>query len=88
MVYLLGAAVVATRSGRRPSVLAAVLSVAAFDFFFVPPALTFAVRDIRYLVTFGVMLVVSLVISGLTVRMRDQAEASRRREQRTRGCTR
>ena len=84
MVYLLGVAVVATRYGRRPSALAAVLSVAAFDFFFVPPYLTFAVSDTQYLITFGVMLLVSLLISTLAARVRAQAEAARWREQRTR----
>ena len=59
MVYLLGVAFVATRFGRWPSVLAAALSVAAFDFFFVSPYLTFAVADTQYLVTFAVMLVVA-----------------------------
>jgi two-component system sensor histidine kinase KdpD len=84
MVYLLGVAFVATRYGRRPSALAAVLSVAAFDFFFVPPHLTFAVSDTQYLVTFAVMLVVGLLISTLAARVRAQAEAARGREERTR----
>ncbi|HET8576510.1 MAG TPA: sensor histidine kinase KdpD [Methylomirabilota bacterium] len=83
MVYLLGVVVVATRCGRGPTILASVLSVAAFDFFFVPPYYTFAVADTQYFVTFGVMLVVALVISGLAVRIRTQAEAAREREQRT-----
>ncbi|MDD5558425.1 DUF4118 domain-containing protein [Candidatus Methylomirabilis sp.] len=83
MVYLLGVTGVAARSGPGPSALASVLSVAAFDFFFVPPYLTFVVADAQYLVTFGVMLVVALVISGLTVRIRAQAETARQRERRT-----
>ena len=56
MVYLLGVAFVAARHGRLPSVLASILSVAAFDFFFVPPHLTFAVSDTQYVITFAVML--------------------------------
>jgi two-component system, OmpR family, sensor histidine kinase KdpD len=84
MVYLLGVTFVATRYGRRPSALAAVLSVAAFDFFFVPPHLTFAVTDTQYLVTFTVMLVVGLLVSTLAARVRAQAEAARGREERTR----
>ena len=84
MVYLLGVAVVATRYGRRPSALAAILSVAAFDFFFVPPYLTFAVTDTQYVITFAVMLVVSLLISTLAARVRAQADSARWREQRTR----
>jgi two-component system sensor histidine kinase KdpD len=60
-----------------------VLSVAAFDFFFVPPYLTFAVSDTQYFVTFAVMLLVAIVISTLAARIRDQAEAARQRERRT-----
>jgi len=63
--------------------LASVLSVAALDFLFVPPVLTFAVSDVRYLFTFLVMLVVGLVTSSLAARIRMQADAARQREQRT-----
>jgi len=82
MVYLLSVIIVATRYGRGPSLVASVLSVAAFDFFFVPPYFTFAVSDTQYLVTFAVMLVVALVISSLAVRIRVEAESARERERR------
>jgi two-component system, OmpR family, sensor histidine kinase KdpD len=82
MAYLLGVVVVAARFGRGPSVLTAVLGVAAFDFFFVPPQWTFAVSDTQYLITFGVMLVVGLIISNLTAGMRLQARVAGYREQR------
>jgi two-component system sensor histidine kinase KdpD len=83
MVYLLGILVVARRQRRGAALLASILSVAAYDFFFVPPYLTFAVSDIRYLLTFLVMFLVGLVISGMTIRIRTQAEAARDRERRT-----
>lgn len=83
MVYLLGVVLVATRYGPGPSTLAAVLSVAAFDFFFVPPYLTFAVDDTQYLFTFVVMLATALTISTLTSRVTFQAESARTRERRT-----
>ena len=83
LVYLLGVVVVATRSGPGPSILACVLSVAAFDFFLVPPYYTFAVAEAQDLLTFGAMFVVALVISGLTVRIRWLADAARQRETRT-----
>ena len=83
LTYLLAVVVIATRCGRGPSVVASVLSVAAFDFFFVPPYLTFVVADTQCLLTFAVMLIVGLVVSGLTVRIRLQAEAARQRERRT-----
>jgi two-component system, OmpR family, sensor histidine kinase KdpD len=83
MLYLLGVLVVASRLPRRPSLFAAVASVAALDFFFVAPHFTFAVSDLRYVVTFAVMLVVALLVSTFTVRLREQAEEARERERRT-----
>ncbi len=83
MTYLLAVVITASRARKGPTFLATILSVAALDFFFVPPYHTFAVRDVRYLVTFAVMLLVGFVISRLTLRVRDQAEASRQRETRT-----
>ncbi|MFL6203053.1 MAG: DUF4118 domain-containing protein [Thermoanaerobaculia bacterium] len=83
MVFLLGVVGAAAWLGRGPSILAAVLSVAAFDFFFVRPYLTFAVSDTQYLVTFAVMLITGLLVSTLTARLRLQAEAAGEREART-----
>lgn len=83
MVYLLGVVIAAAVTGRLPAVVASVLSVAAFDFFFVPPRLTFAVADSQYLITFVVMLCVALTISTLMVRVRQQAEDALVRERRT-----
>ncbi len=83
MILLLGIVATAFRFGRGPSVLASVLSVAAFDFFFVPPYYTFQVSDTEYLFTFAVLLVTGLLISTLTVRLRQQAEAADDRERRT-----
>jgi two-component system sensor histidine kinase KdpD len=83
MVYLLGVVGVAARSTPGAAVVACGLSVAAFDFFFVPPYLTFAVGDTQYLVTFAVMFTVALLISGLTVRIRWLAQAAGQRERRT-----
>ncbi len=83
MVYLLGVVFTASRAAKGPTLLATLLSVAAFDFFFVPPYLTFAVGDVRYFVTFIVMFVVAFVISSLTLRVRAQGDAARLRERRT-----
>ena len=83
MVFLLGVALVASRYGRGPTIFASFLSIALFDFFFVPPRFTFAVSDVGYLLTFLVMLAIALLISGLTLRIRAQAETARERERRT-----
>ena len=74
---------VAVRYGHGPAVLSSFLSVAAFDFFFVPPRLSFAVSDTQYLLTFAVLLVVALVISQLTASLRYQAHIATYRERRT-----
>jgi two-component system, OmpR family, sensor histidine kinase KdpD len=80
MVYLVAIILVAVRVGRGPSVLAAALSVAAYDFFFVPPRFTFAVSDSRHVLTFVMMFVVGIMLSELTVRVRTQAREARERE--------
>jgi two-component system sensor histidine kinase KdpD len=82
MLYLLGTVLAAARFGRGPSVLAAVLSVALFDFLFVPPRYSFAVSDTQYLITFAVMLATGLIISTLAARGRRQANVARARERR------
>jgi two-component system sensor histidine kinase KdpD len=83
MIFLLAVVVASSRLPQRASLLACFLSIAAFDFCFVPPYYTFAVSDVRYVLTFGVMLVISLVMSRLTTRIREQAVAAREREERT-----
>ncbi|MGO9446162.1 MAG: DUF4118 domain-containing protein, partial [Thiobacillaceae bacterium] len=84
MLFLLPAVFAAYKYGRGPAVLAAILSVVCFDFFFVPPQLSFAVSDVQYMVTFGVMLIVALVIGQLTARLSFQASVAGNREQRVR----
>lgn len=82
MVFLLGVVFIATRFGRDPSVLASILSVALFDFFFVPPYYSFSVEDGQYLFTLLTMLVVGIVISNLMVNVHSQAKVASHRERR------
>ncbi len=82
MVFLLAVVFVAMRLGRGPAVFAAFLAVALLDFFYVPPKFSFSVANVQYLVTFGVMLVVGLLIGQLTARLKWQVELSSRREKR------
>jgi two-component system sensor histidine kinase KdpD len=83
MIYLLGVTVAGLRLGRGPSALTALLNVAAFDFFFVPPRYSFAVSDVQYLVTFGAMVTIALVIATLTASVRQQTRVAGARERRT-----
>ncbi len=83
MIYLLTTALVAVYGGRRAAIVSAVLGVAAFDFAFVPPRFTFAVSDAQYLITFGIMLAVALIVGNLNASVRLQARVAAHRERRT-----
>ena len=83
MLYLASTVISAIYLGRGPSLLTAVAGVLAFDFFLIPPYLTFAVSDTQYFITFIALLIVSLVVSSLTARVREQAEAAIQREKQT-----
>ena len=84
MLFLLAVVLVAVRFGRGPAVLAAFLSVGSFDFFFVPPRFTLAISDAQYLIVFGVMLAVALIVGHLTSGLRYQARVAAHREMRAR----
>src|ERR1035437_9297933 len=84
MLFLLAVVLVSVRYGLGPSLMASFLNVAAFDFFYVPPRLSFAVSDAQYLMTFAVMLGVGLTTARLTTGLKYQARVANRREQRVR----
>lgn len=84
MLFLLVVFVTAVWLGRGPAVLAAFLSVALFDFFFVPPYLFFAVADAQYLITFAVMLAIGLITSHLVAKLAERTEAAQASERDTR----
>ncbi len=83
MLYLAVVVIAAIYWGRGPSLLAALLGVLCFDFFFVPPYLTFAVTDTEYILTFLGLFVVGLVISSLAARAKEQAESARNQQMQT-----
>jgi len=83
MTYLLAVVVSAVRLGRWPAILSSVAGVLLFNFFFTSPRLTFVVDNPEYIYTFAVMLVITLVVSALTARIRDQINLSRDKERRT-----
>jgi len=83
MIFLLATVIAALNLGRGPAILVSFLGVLAFDYFFIPPFFTLEVSDTEYIITFAGLLLVGLVISELTVRVSEQAEAARRREAET-----
>jgi two-component system sensor histidine kinase KdpD len=83
MLYILCITVVATHYGQWAALLASGLSVAALDYFFIPPRFTLAVQDIRHIGTFGVMLGVGWVVANLAERIRAQTRMALERERHT-----
>jgi two-component system sensor histidine kinase KdpD len=81
-IYILSVVLIAVRFGRGAAAFAAVLSVCAFDFFFVPPRFSFAVSDVQYILTFIIMLAVGLITGQLTAGLRFQARVAAHREER------
>ncbi|MDR3443480.1 MAG: sensor histidine kinase KdpD [Legionella sp.] len=77
MVYLLGVTLIALLGKTGVSVLASILSVLAYDFFFIPPFYSFEVADVEYFFTLLVMLIVTQIISHLTILIRYQATSAR-----------
>ncbi len=83
MIYFVGVVAIAMRYGRWPSSIAAVLSAAAFAFFFAPPIFSLAMKDLENVLALGVMLLVAHATSSSLERMRTQATIARQQEQRT-----
>lgn len=83
MFYLLAVVIIALRFGYGPAVMAAVMSVVLFNFFFIPPQLTFHVADAQYLLTFSGLLVAGMVIANLTSRAQNQRTMAQSRERET-----
>lgn len=88
MLFLITVVFTALRLGRLAGVWASLLSVAFFDFFFVEPRYSFSVTDTQYVFTFGVMLVVALIIGQLAARLQAEARAARDGERRAAALTR
>ena len=77
MIYLLSLVIIARFGRTGLSIVASIISVLTYGFFFVPPFYTIAVSDIEYIFTLVVMLVVAQVISYLTILTRRQEESAR-----------
>jgi two-component system, OmpR family, sensor histidine kinase KdpD len=83
MLYFLCVGVTGIFGGYGPSIVVSIVSVLAFDLFFVPPVLRLTVANTQYILTFLVMLLVGLVTSYLMRRIRKEAEGASQRERET-----
>lgn len=83
MIYTLCVVLVAMQGVLGPSLMTSIGSVLAYDFFFMPPRLSFAVSGIQHIFTLIIMLSIAQIISHLTIITKRQAESAHLREQRT-----
>lgn len=81
MIFIIPVALTGMVAGRKAGILASLLAVAAFDFFFVPPFYTFTVSDVRFIPTFLVLFVVGIITSLLADTVKRQIAYTRQREQ-------
>jgi len=77
LFYLLPILISAVRWGRGPSFFASVLSVLAFDYFFVPPAFSFRPSNPRDFFVLGMFMIVAVVTGTMATRLRNEREHMR-----------
>ncbi len=83
LVLLMGVLASAVAYGLAASLVACLLSVMAYNFFFLPPLYTFTISDPENVVTLAVFAVVAIVASNLTARMRAQTVTAQSRARTT-----
>ena len=84
MVYILSVLVISrSTEGYVYGIIASVISVLTFNFFFTEPYLTFTALQAGYPITFLIMLLIAMITSTLTVHIKTEARFAVRREHRT-----
>lgn len=84
VTYILGVLIVAKQTeGYFYGIVASILGVLVFNFFFTEPYYTFYVHRADYPVTFVIMLIAAMITSTLTVKVKREANLSQYREQKT-----
>lgn len=79
LLFLVAVLAAASVFGLWSGLLAAVASFFAFNFFFIEPLFTFAVDDPREVMALGVFLGAAILTGSLAGRLRETADAARRR---------
>lgn len=84
MVYILSVVLISRiTSGYLYGIAASVIGVLAFNMVFTYPYFTFDFLKTGYPITFIIMLLIALITSALTVRIKEQVRSAASREQRT-----
>jgi two-component system sensor histidine kinase KdpD len=80
LTFLIMILLVAANWGLRQAIYLSLLSAVAFNFFFLPPVLTFTIGDGRNWIALFAFLVTGIVASQLAEKARTEAAISRRRQ--------
>jgi two-component system sensor histidine kinase KdpD len=83
LVFLTAILFTAVRYGLLPSLFTSLLSVLAYNFFFLPPLYTFTIADPANVVAFVFFTIVAVLTSNLTGRIRQQVIAAQRQAKTT-----
>ena len=83
LVFLTSVLASAVAYGLWPSVFTCLVSVLAYNFFFLPPLYTFTITDPENIVALFFFAVVAIIASNLTARVRAQAIGARQRAKTT-----
>jgi two-component system, OmpR family, sensor histidine kinase KdpD len=83
LVFLTAVLASAIAWGLWPSLFAAILSMLAYNFFFMPPLYTFTVGDPENVLALFFFLIVAVIVSNLTARTRSQMVTARSRAKTT-----
>jgi len=79
LVFLTAVLFSAVTSGLGPSLFASLLSVCAYNFFFLPPLYTFTIADPANVLALVAFMIVAVIASNLASRTRDQAITAAKR---------
>src|SRR5208282_450998 len=83
LVFLTAILISAVTYGLLPSLYACVISVLAYNFFFLPPLYTFTIADPENVVALFFFAVVAVIASNLAARVRAQAVSAQQRAKTT-----
>src|SRR5579859_6090165 len=79
MLFLIPVMVSAVSFGLRPALFTAIVSLLAYNFFFLPPLYTLTIADPNNWLSFSVLLFVAVFTGNLAARVRAQADVASRR---------
>jgi two-component system sensor histidine kinase KdpD len=82
-LYIIGIAILASRRGLYPALVASVVAFLAFDWFFIPPLHMFTVDDPGQYVALGTLLVTIVIIGQLMAVARSRAQEAHLRQRQT-----